>query len=145
VDQPLGVQVGEDFPLIAVRPDVQVGDLGLWRAAAFGAQREPQSLAVAGRVIALERRVAPVVGERRLERVDDIRLLQVGHPDVPLHAVDQRRLGQVRGADVRRRSAVVATEQPRLGVQPGGPGLVRHLDVGTEFGEPVEGPLIGGA
>ncbi len=54
-------------------------------------------------------------------------------------------LRQVRGADVRGGGAVVAAEQPCLRVQAGGPRLVGDLDLGAQLGEPIEGPLVGGA
>ena len=102
VHLPLGVQVGQDLRLVRVRPHVQVGDLrsASPRAAPRCSAWRSRSASLPG-VVRLERRVVPVVLERGGERVDDVRLLDVREPDVPLHPVDQRGLRQVRRPDVR--------------------------------------------
>ncbi len=67
-------------------------------------------------------------------------------PDVPLHAVEQRRAREVRRTDVAGVETGVAAEHPRLGVQPGALGVVLDPHLGAELtNEPVERQALGGA
>ncbi|GAB2964133.1 hypothetical protein GCM10027280_61320 [Micromonospora polyrhachis] len=141
-----GGKVVQDFALIAVRPHVDGRDLDAERvgsaAGPFGAQCPPQAQPVPVRLVRLERRIVPVVLERRLEGVHYVRLFQRRYPDVPFQSVHQGCLRQVGRAYVRRTGAAAPTEQPRLGVQPGGPGLVGDLDLRTQLDESVQGSLV---
>ena len=86
-------------------------------------------LAVLRRVVGLEAvvRRRPVRLERRPELVDELGGLSPRQPDVPLLTVDHGGLRQVRRADVGRREAGVALEEPALSVQP------REPSVETDF------------
>lgn len=112
---------------------------------ALGEERALQPLAVPAWVVRLERRVFPVAVEGVGEGLQQVRLLDVGESDIPLQPVGQRRSGEVGRADVAGREAVSSVEQPGLGVQPRGPGLVGDLHLGAEFDELVDGALVGGA
>jgi hypothetical protein len=67
-------------------------------------------------VVGLEVAAVPVGLEDTFDLADHVGIPQPGDPHVPLQAVDLRRVGQVRRADVRGRGAGAALEQPGLGV-----------------------------
>jgi len=76
--------------------------------------------------------------------VEHVRRADLRQADVPLDAVEQRRLRQIGGADVRRGVAGLAAEEPSLGVQARGLRVVAHLDLSAELHEPVERLALGG-
>lgn len=96
---------------------------------------EPGPLGCDGGVVGLEAWVFPVLVERRPKRVEQVALLNGGEPHIPLQAVQQRRLREVRRPDV---SSGVATESDDSVTEKGLPG--HPEDVGksiTRRGEDV--------
>src|SRR5581483_3324329 len=60
-------------------------------------------------------------------------------PDVPLESLMQRRMAEIRRADVRSREPAIALEKPGLGMEPRRPRLITDLDLYTERSQLVEG------
>ena len=146
VDLPLGGQLVEDLALVSPRPHVERGqvDPQIRRPTPLRGERpvEPGPLRRIRRVVRLERRVLPVLVERRPERVEQMPVRHRREPDVPLQPVEQCALRQVRRPDVRRAEPRVPVEQPRLRVQPRHPGLVRDAHLGPELRQPVDRPPL---
>ena len=132
--------------LMRVRPDVEVGERdrrGLAeRAPIVLAQRTLQLVAVDGRVVRLE-----VLDAQWLSNVIRTRSMTCAasiddEPDVPLQAVEERRVREVRRADERGRQARAALQQPGLRVQLGRASVERDADLRTERHELVDCPLL---
>ena len=101
---------GLEHPLLMrVGPDIKVGERdrrGLAeRAAIVLAQRDRQFVAIDGRVVRLEVLRGPVALERHADAVDDVRRVHRRQPHVPLQAVEERRVREIRRADECGRQA----------------------------------------
>jgi hypothetical protein len=138
---------GLEHPLLMrVGPDIKVGELdrrGLAeRAAIVLAQRDGQLVAIDGRVVRLEVLRGPVALERHADAVDDVRRVHRRQPHVPLQAVEECCVREIRRADECGRQAGRALEQPRLRVQLGRASVERDANLGTESHKLVDGPLL---
>jgi hypothetical protein len=87
----------------------------------------------------------PVALEDGNDLVDDVRVASTGHSHVPLEPADLRGVREIRRADVRRREAGAAVEQPRFGMQPRGARVIRDANLGAELMERVERARFRGA
>ena len=95
-------------------------------------------------VVGVEVAAVPVALEDGRHLLDDVRVARAGDAQVPFEAGHLRRVGQVRRADVRRRVARVAVEQPGLGVQARDGRVVGDAHVGTEIAQRSDGRGFGG-
>ena len=138
-------QVVEHLALEGVGLDVDEGEVDRCGGLAGGADGEVESIGVFFWVVGLEMVVGPVRLESGAELVDDVGTGDPGGSDVPLETVDQGRLGEVGGPDPGGVEPGVPFEEPRLGVETGGPGVVGDLHVGALFHQPVESPPFGDA
>ena len=116
--------------------------------AAPGCLREGivEAVAVALRVVGLERGVVPVAVEGGLELLDEGGRRDGREAHVPLDAVQQGRAREVARTDVGRVETGVASEQPRLGVETSAQRVV--LDAGLRpelLDETVECGSLGGS
>ena len=80
------------------------------------------------------------VSKVALERGDDIRVAALGGADVPLEPGDLGGKERLDEPMYTVETPVCATEQPRLGVQAGGAGVVGDLDLGAELAQRDRGP-----
>ena len=146
--EPLGLQVLEHLLLVEEGPEFEAGgcpgDCGASAALAF--QGGVQSFAVAVGIVALESALRPVAVEGDLELLQQRRRADGAEPDVPFEPVEQSCLAEVGTADVGGVEARVPAEQPGLGMQAGGLGLVADLHFGAVSGhEFVDGAAFRGA
>ena len=80
--------------------------------------------------------------ERHPHAVDDVRRIHRRQPHVPLQAVEERRVREVRRADERGAQARRALEQPRLRVELGRARVERDANVGAQRDELVDRALL---
>ena len=117
----LGRQRVEHPLLMRVRADIEVGERDrralAERASVVLAQRLRKLVAVDVRVVVLEVLGRPVALERHPDAIDDVRSVDRRQPHVPLKAIEQGGVGEVRRADEGGAQAGVALEQPGLRVQ----------------------------
>ena len=133
----------QDLALIVPRAYLEAGDARDRSAGSRRLHRTLEALAIAGRVIGLEARVAPERVERRAQLGEHCRRGLLGQAHVPLDAVDQCRVREIGRADVGGRVAGVAQHEPGLGVKARRPRLVGDLHLHPVLDEPVERAALG--
>ncbi len=87
----------------------------------------------------------PVALEGHPHPLDDVFRVDFRQPHVPLEAVEQGRVREVRGADERGAESGGPLEQPSLGVELGRARVEGDADLGTERDERVDRALLGRA
>jgi hypothetical protein len=135
----LGLEAVEDLLLEGAR--AQLEDGGERAIGSLGLDLSGEALLVVG----LELRVVPVGVEGAAELVEHRAVLHLREADVPLEAGDEGRAGEVGRADVGRREAAVAVEEPGLRVQAGGVGAVGDADFGALLDEVFDDAGLGDA
>jgi hypothetical protein len=142
----LGVQLLEDLHLVRLGchfdSEIDPGGLTL---PFLPLQDLVQAFPIRLRVIRLKFGFGPVLVKHGTETTHDSRVVPLAGADIPLQPVDERRPGEIGGADVGGGEPLGPAEEPGLGVESGLVGLVGDLDAGPESGELVQGPALGGA
>ena len=146
---PLGVEFFEHLNLVGEGRQIQIeGNQAIdaleGSRAPLTVQRRGQPVPVAGGVVLGEGRIVPVLLEGRSDPVDDLQVVDAGDANIPFEALDHRRLGEVRRADVGRVIAGRPIKQPGLGVEARLVDFVRDFDLGAQANEVIECSLLGG-
>ncbi len=146
----LSIEGLEDRRLVRSRPKLKAGETDSPAACrtTVACLREGvvEAVAVGVRVIGHEGGIGPVRVEGGVELAEQVGCGHARQPNVPLQALDQCRPRQVRAPDERRVEAGVASEEPRLGMQPGRLRLIGdpHLCPKAPH-QLVQGTSLGGA
>ena len=112
---------------------------------ALGVAASGEDLDEAVAVVGLEGALVPVLVEGGFELPEDGPVVDLRQAHVPLAAIAERGVGEVRGADDAGGEAGRAVEEPGLGVEAGAAGVVADADFGPERLQGVEGFVVGRA
>ena len=135
----------------ADRVNVEKGDsvARTFRSASAASSTRPlelliETLAVLLRGSRARSSVLPVALEGGCELLDDIRIHDRRQPDIPFDAIHESGLGEVRGADERRRESALSVQEPCLRVETGALRLVGDPNLGAKPREFIERSAFGG-